>query len=53
MFAWYQRRSVLGNLGHESHKRIWDIFKTVHCSIVLEDANLQRIADDLCFPVKE
>lgn len=53
MFAWYQRRSVLGNLGHESHQRIWEIFRSVHCSIVLEDAHLQRIADDLCFPVKE
>jgi hypothetical protein len=53
MFAWYQRRSVLGNLGHESHQRVWDIFKTLHCSIVLEDDNLQRIADDLCFPIKE
>jgi len=52
MFAWYQRRSALGNLGHESHQRIWDLFKDLQLSVVLEDSHLERIAKDLSFPTQ-
>jgi hypothetical protein len=52
LFAWYQRRSVLGNLGHESHQRIWGLFKDLQYSTVLEEEHLERIALDLRFPRK-
>src|SRR5208337_2282665 len=35
MFAWYQRRSALGSLGHESHQRIWDRFRALQYSTLM------------------
>lgn len=43
LFAWYQRRSALGSLGHESHIRIWERFKNNRYATVLGKMNLDRI----------
>lgn len=43
LFVWYQRRSVLGSLGFESHVRIWERFKSRRFSAVMEEENLFRI----------
>ena len=50
MFAWYQRRSVLGSLGHESHQRIWQRFEEFQSATIVRDTNLEKIATDLRFP---
>jgi hypothetical protein len=52
LFAWYQRRSALGTLGHESHIRIWERFKNIRYSTVLKEINLARITALLenCIP---
>lgn len=47
MFAWYQRRSALGNLGHESHVRIWERFTKLQFSTLLEYTELLNIANGL------
>lgn len=47
MFAWYQRRSALGNLGHESHVRLWERFRRIQYSVILDYEHLYNIARDL------
>jgi hypothetical protein len=47
MFAWYRRRSVMGNLGHESHQKLWSRFEPICDSIILDEQHLVKIATDL------
>jgi hypothetical protein len=47
MFAWYQRRSVLGSLGHESHVRVWKLISRLQYTSVLDYKHLVKMADDL------
>jgi hypothetical protein len=49
MFAWYQRRSALGSLGHKSHQDIWQTFQPLQYSTVLEECHLNKIATELKF----
>lgn len=44
LFAWYQRRSALGSLGHESHARVWERLRKRRYSTFLDEESLFRIA---------
>lgn len=47
LFAWYERRNVLGSLGHEGHVRVWNTISQNHYSTVLDYPQLLAIAHDL------
>jgi hypothetical protein len=47
LFAWYERRNILRNLGHEAHVRVWNTISRQHYSTVLEEDHLFAMAHDL------
>jgi hypothetical protein len=45
--AWYQRRSALGTLGHETHIRAWERISAISHSNNLFEESLHNIARDM------